>query len=63
MMTTSDIARECGVPRHRVVWALTSRRIDPDARIGTAFVYSDEAFARVRSALTETAQRSGRAAG
>jgi len=51
LITPGVIARELGVPLHRVLYVLRSRDIEPVARAGTLRLYDNAAIARVRHEL------------
>ncbi|RMH24589.1 MAG: hypothetical protein D6692_12765 [Planctomycetota bacterium] len=57
--TISEMASACGVPRWRVLWVLQSRGIEPEARIGNAWVFGEDAAERVRAALAEINAKRG----
>lgn len=48
VLTVGELARLLDVPRHRIEYAINSRRIRPMGRAGSAYIYSQANLARIR---------------
>lgn len=59
LKTVGDIAREEGVPAHRVAYAIETYRIEPTQRAGILRLYDESKIVAIRSALRRISQRSG----
>lgn len=53
MWTTGSMSDETGEPLWRILYAIKSRAIPASARLGSARVYDDRAFAQVKAAIQE----------
>jgi hypothetical protein len=54
-LTVTEISRRCGAERHRIVYVLRSRGIEPVARVGAVKVFTGEQCRRIADEL----QRAG----
>ena len=52
-LTITDISEELGIKRHRVAYALRTRGVEPERRIGSTDVYAEEAVELVLEALAD----------
>jgi len=55
--TTGDMARELGVPLHKVLYVLKSREVSEDRRIGNYRMYGEKAWREVESAVKELEEK------
>ena len=58
LKTVGDIAREEGVPAHRVAYAIETYRIEPTQRAGILRLYDESKIVVIHSALRRIAGRS-----
>ena len=61
LKTIGDIARESGVPKAAVEYAVESDRIPETQRVGIIRAYDEHAVRRIRSAFRRISERRGRA--
>ena len=53
--TISQMERDTGLPRHRVLYVIESRHIKPVAKVGNTNVYDDNDYQRIKSELKRIA--------
>ena len=51
LRTVGDVARETGIPVHRVRYAVMAYRIDHARRFGTIRVFNPDGVAQIKAAL------------
>ena len=61
LKTIGDIAREDGVTKNAIDYAIESYRIPETQRAGIIRLYDEHAVRRIRSALRRISERRGRA--
>ncbi len=59
LKTVGDIARDEGIPPHRVAYAIETYRIEPTQRAGILRLYDASKIVTIRSALRRIADRTG----
>ena len=60
LLTVGEIAKRTGEPPHRIIYVIRSRRIQPQAKAGPAYVYSDESAARIQREIARIDAECGR---
>lgn len=56
-LTTGEIARRVGQPKHVVEYLIRSREIQPISRAGIARVFGEDALAQIQSELQRVAEQ------
>jgi len=60
LITIGKICDDLGAPRYRVEYVIRTRKIEPCATAGMAYIYDEAAVAEIEKALAETEEWSGR---
>ncbi len=56
-LSSHDIAHRLNVPVHRVQWFLRAKHIEPRAKIGMAYGFTDEDVIAIKTAIQQADAR------
>lgn len=59
LITTGDLARELGVPLHRITYLIQRHQIKEDARAGVYRLYRRDTLQRIRDQILSSNHRNG----